>query len=100
MATISMENLWNFLHSISLTDQNKLWLAEHLYEDVKEGEKKKKASIMDDEWGIPCPSNEEEAKQLIEEADKEDEMVGEVPIEDLLEETEKFIKEHEDYSEY
>ena len=33
--TISMNTVLNFLHSISLSTSNKLWLAEHLYEEVK-----------------------------------------------------------------
>jgi len=33
--TISMNTVLNFLHSMSLSTSNKLWLAEHLYEEVK-----------------------------------------------------------------
>lgn len=40
--TISMNTVLNFLHSMSLSTSNKLWLAEHLYEEVK-AEKKSAA---------------------------------------------------------
>jgi hypothetical protein len=30
-----MNTVLNFLHSMSLSTSNKLWLAEHLYEEVK-----------------------------------------------------------------
>lgn len=33
--TISMNTVLNFLHSMALSTNNKLWLADHLYEEVK-----------------------------------------------------------------
>lgn len=33
--TISMNTVLNFLHSMALSTSNKLWLADHLYEEVK-----------------------------------------------------------------
>lgn len=36
MNTISLNSLWSYLQSLALTPDNKKWLAEHLYESVKE----------------------------------------------------------------
>ena len=34
MNAISLNNLWSYLQSLSLTTSNKKWLADHLYEAV------------------------------------------------------------------
>ena len=39
MNTISLNNLWSYIQSLTLTTSNKKWLADHLYEAV-EAEKK------------------------------------------------------------
>lgn len=36
MNTASLNSLWSYLQSLSLTASNKKWLAAHLYESVKE----------------------------------------------------------------
>ena len=36
MATITMNGIWNFLQSLSLTTKNKQWLADRLIHDVKQ----------------------------------------------------------------
>ena len=36
MNTLSLNSLWAYLQSLSLTTSNKKWLADHLYEAVKE----------------------------------------------------------------
>ena len=36
MNTVSLNSLWSYLQSLSLTASNKKWLADHLYESVKE----------------------------------------------------------------
>ena len=36
MNTVSLNSLWSYLQSLSLTSSNKKWLADHLYEAVKE----------------------------------------------------------------
>ncbi|MCR5851189.1 MAG: hypothetical protein K6G92_10875 [Bacteroidaceae bacterium] len=35
MNAISLNNLWTFLQDLKLTDNNKKWLADHLYESVE-----------------------------------------------------------------
>lgn len=35
MNTVSLNNLWIYLQSLTLTTSNKKWLADHLYESVK-----------------------------------------------------------------
>ena len=37
--TISLDSILNFLHSFSLTADNKKWIADHLYEEAKAEEK-------------------------------------------------------------
>ncbi|MBQ8099653.1 MAG: hypothetical protein IJ244_09065 [Bacteroidaceae bacterium] len=37
--TISMNTVLNFLHSMALSTNNKRWLADHLYEEVRAEEK-------------------------------------------------------------
>ncbi len=37
--TISMDTVLNFLHSMALSTNNKRWLADHLYEEVRAEEK-------------------------------------------------------------
>lgn len=46
--TISMDTVLNFLHSMPLSTNNKQWLADHLYEEVKA--EQKAASMTDDGW--------------------------------------------------
>ncbi|MBQ8050388.1 MAG: hypothetical protein IJ197_02270 [Bacteroidaceae bacterium] len=36
MNTVSLNSLWSYLQSLSLTASNKKWLADHLYESVEE----------------------------------------------------------------
>ena len=36
MNALSLNSLWSYLQSLSLTTSNKKWLAEHLYESVNE----------------------------------------------------------------
>ena len=47
--TISLDAILNFLHSFSLTADNKKWIADHLYEEVKAEEKKD---------SVICPAEE------------------------------------------
>ena len=35
MNTASLNSLWSYLQSLSLTKSNKKWLADHLYESIK-----------------------------------------------------------------
>lgn len=37
--TVSLDTILNFLHSFSLTADNKKWIADHLYEEAKAEEK-------------------------------------------------------------
>ena len=39
MNAISLNNLWSYLQGLALTANNKRWLADHLYEEVKEEER-------------------------------------------------------------
>ena len=40
MNTVSLNNLWSYLQGLSLTESNKRWLADHLYESAgKDAEK-------------------------------------------------------------
>lgn len=42
MNTVSLNSLWSYLQSLSLTTSNKQWLADHLYEAAKaEADKEK-----------------------------------------------------------
>lgn len=36
MNTISLNSLWSFIQSLTLTTSNKKWLADHLYEAIEE----------------------------------------------------------------
>ena len=36
MNAVSLNNLWSYLQGLSLTANNKRWLADHLYEAAKE----------------------------------------------------------------
>ena len=36
MNSISLNNLWSYLQSLTLTANNKIWLADHLYEAARE----------------------------------------------------------------
>ena len=36
MNTLSLNSLWAYLQSLELTTSNKKWLADHLYEAIKE----------------------------------------------------------------
>ncbi len=36
MNAVSINTLWSFLQGLKLTANNKKWLADHLYEDIKE----------------------------------------------------------------
>lgn len=36
MNALSLNSLWSYIQSLSLTASNKKWLADHLYEAVKE----------------------------------------------------------------
>lgn len=47
--TISMNTVLNFLHSMALSTSNKLWLADHLYEEVKA---EKMADQTEEGWPI------------------------------------------------
>ena len=38
MNTLSLNNLWSYLQGLSLTTDNKKWLAEHLYEGIRSQE--------------------------------------------------------------
>lgn len=87
MATVSMESLWNFLNSISLSRQNKLWLAKHLMDDTKVN----KDEVTDDKYTIWGPADEEEAVDAVMAAEKEIESGDVEPIEELLKETYKKI---------
>ena len=35
MNALSLNSLWSYLQSLSLTTSNKKWLADHLYEEVR-----------------------------------------------------------------
>ena len=54
---ISLDALYNFLHSLPLTDSNKIWLAEKLMEDVKDDQP-------------PCRYTVEEMRQRIRESER------------------------------
>lgn len=45
--TISMNTVLNILHSMALSTSNKQWLADHLYEEVKE---ERKAATANSGW--------------------------------------------------
>ena len=38
MNSISLNNLWTYIQGLTLTPSNRKWLADHLYESVKEEE--------------------------------------------------------------
>jgi hypothetical protein len=38
MNTVSLNNLWTYLQGLTLTASNKKWLADHLYESVRNEE--------------------------------------------------------------
>lgn len=86
MATVSMESLWNFLNSISLSRQNKLWLAKHLMDDTEGATK-----VGYDELGIPSPVTSQEALKLINEIEEENGMLGEISAEDGMKDTRDLI---------
>ena len=44
MNAISLNSLWTYLQSLTLTTSNKKWLADHLYEAAKEETQAAKAS--------------------------------------------------------
>lgn len=84
-----MESLWEFLNSISLTRQNKLWLAEHLVEDVADD-----TEVAGDEAGIPMPSTRGQAMRLVQDIEAENEMLGELSFDELMKETKANIEEY------
>ena len=43
MNTLSLNSLWSYIQSLSLTDSNKRWLADHLYESTKVATGRKKS---------------------------------------------------------
>ncbi len=43
MNAVSLNSLWTYLQSLTLTTNNKKWLADHLYEAAKEETKAAKA---------------------------------------------------------
>ena len=45
MNTVSLNSLWSYLQSLGLTTSNKKWLADHLYEAVKEDDNREAASM-------------------------------------------------------
>lgn len=45
MNSVSLNNLWSYLQGLSLTTSNKKWLADHLYEAVKEDDNREAASM-------------------------------------------------------
>jgi hypothetical protein len=44
--TVSLDTILNFLHSFSLSADNKKWIADHLYEEAKEEMKDISAPIQ------------------------------------------------------
>ncbi len=84
-----MESLWEFLNSISLTRQNKLWLAEHLVEDVADD-----TEVAGDEAGMPMPSTRGQAMRLVQDIEAENEMLGELSFDELMKETKAKIEEY------
>ena len=46
--TISMNTVLNFLHSMALSTNNKQWLADHLYEEIKA--ERKAAATTNNGW--------------------------------------------------
>lgn len=51
--TISMEAIWAFLRSLSLSSTNRKWLADKLLNDVSNADKKSKAQEEYDQWFAP-----------------------------------------------
>ena len=48
MNSVALNNLWSYLQGLALTNSNKQWLADHLYEDVKAKEDSKLQITADD----------------------------------------------------
>lgn len=46
MASITLNNLWNFIQSMSLSANNELWLAEKLHESALKKQQANKAYNM------------------------------------------------------
>lgn len=49
-ATISLDGIWNFLQSLSLSASNKEWLGEKLLEEARKEKNEKKESYEDFIW--------------------------------------------------
>lgn len=51
-ATISLDGIWNFLQSLSLSASNKEWLGEKLLEEARKEKIEKKESYEDFIWSM------------------------------------------------
>ena len=78
MASITLNNLWNFIQSMSLSANNELWLAEKLHESALKKQQKNKAynSVEEEETTIVSeplfgPTSIEEAISRVQNAEKE-----------------------------
>lgn len=89
MTTVSMESLLNFIHSFSLSRQNKIWLADHLYEEAKGEAKEKRYDSID--WG---PANEEEALDAIDRVEEEIQAGDVVSHDEAMAEARKIIEKY------
>ncbi len=52
MASITLNNLWNFIQSMSLSANNELWLAEKLHESAQKKQQANKAYNIAEEKTI------------------------------------------------
>ncbi|WP_293717111.1 hypothetical protein [uncultured Parabacteroides sp.] len=58
-ATISLDGIWNFLQSLSLSASNKEWLGEKLLEEARKEKIEKKESYEDFIWSMCGAWNED-----------------------------------------
>ncbi len=66
MNSISLNNLWSYLQSLTLTANNKKWLADHLYEAAREEtEADRKGKKLEQLNGIPLATSENELPEIV-----------------------------------
>ena len=79
MISITLNNLWKFIQSMSLSASNELWLAEKLHESAikkQQATQNKEYNVVEDTPKMVSeplfgPASEEEATRRVEEAEKE-----------------------------
>ena len=77
MASITLNNLWNFIQSMSLSANNELWLAEKLHESALKKQQANKAYNIAEEKTIIVseplfgPTSIEEAISRVQDPEKE-----------------------------